>query len=70
MSQNNHLIRVWMPVSFIEQRWDGEGGEETKYKGPLFCKLGEDVLMSSFLQSFTGGTGKDVPCDLNKGTLA
>ena len=21
MSQNNHLIGVWMPVSFIEQRW-------------------------------------------------
>ena len=23
MSQNNHLIRVWMPVSFIERRWWG-----------------------------------------------
>ena len=27
-SQNNHLIRVWMPVSFIEQR--GGGDEEVK----------------------------------------
>ena len=62
MSQNNHLIGVWMPVSFIEQRWDGEGGEETKYKGRLFCKLGEDVLMSSFLQSFTGGQNEIFLC--------
>ena len=27
-SQNNHLIGVWMPVSFIAQR--GGGGEEVK----------------------------------------
>ena len=27
-SQNNHLIRVWMPVSFIAQRWGGD--EEVK----------------------------------------
>ena len=26
VSQKDHLIRVWMPVSFIEQR--GGGGEE------------------------------------------
>ena len=25
MSQNNRLIRVWKPGSFIEQRW-GKGG--------------------------------------------
>ena len=49
-----------MPVSFIEQRWEGKGGEETKYKGHLFCKLGEDVLISSFLQSFTGGQNEIV----------
>ena len=24
-SQNNHLIGVWMPVSFIAQRWGGDG---------------------------------------------
>ena len=28
MPQNNHLIRVWMPVSFIAQR--GAGDEEVK----------------------------------------
>ena len=22
MSQNKHLIRVWMPGSFIDQRWE------------------------------------------------
>ena len=29
MSQNNHLVRVWMPVSFIGQ--NGEGVEEDHY---------------------------------------
>ena len=28
MSQNNHLIGVWMPVSLLEQR--GGGGEKLK----------------------------------------
>ena len=28
VSQNNHLIGIWMPVSIIEQR--GCGGEEVK----------------------------------------
>ena len=33
-SQNNHLTGVWMPGSFIDQRWWGwGGGKETKYKG-------------------------------------
>lgn len=26
MSQNKHLMRIWMAGSFIEQRW-GRGGE-------------------------------------------
>ena len=33
MSQNNHLIQVWMPGSFIEQRWRWAGGEKSKWKG-------------------------------------
>ena len=28
ISQNDHLIGVWVPTSFIEQR--GKGGEEVK----------------------------------------
>jgi len=28
ISQNDHLIGVWVPMSFIEQR--GKGGEEVK----------------------------------------
>ena len=28
MSQNNHLVEVWMPGSFIEQR--GGGGSKVK----------------------------------------
>ena len=37
MSQNNHLTRVWMPGSFIEQRVGG--GEEVKFlKGHLSYK--------------------------------
>ena len=31
---------------------------------------GGDVLISSFLQSFTGGPGQDVSCGINKGILA
>ena len=31
---------------------------------------GGDVLISSFLQSFTGRPGQDVSCELNKGILA
>ena len=29
ISQNNHLIWVWMPGCFIDQKWWG-GGEKTK----------------------------------------
>ena len=60
----NHFIGVWMPVSFIEQmgrRWG------SKVKRPfvlqnLFPRLawGRDVLISSFLQPFTGGQGQNV----------
>ena len=31
---------------------------------------GWDVFISSFLQSFTGGSGQDVSCELNKSLLA
>ena len=31
---------------------------------------GGDVLLSSFLQPYTGGPGQDVSCKLNKGILA
>ena len=47
MSQNNHLVRGWVPDSFIEQTG---GGEEVKYKGnnilqvsPGMSILGEGV---------------------------
>ena len=33
MCLNNHLIGVWMPVSFIELR--GKGSEAVKQKGHL-----------------------------------
>ena len=35
-SPKNHLIGVWMPVSFIAQR--GGGDEEVKQKGHKICK--------------------------------
>ena len=28
--QNNHLVRAWLPGSFMGQRQGGEKGEETK----------------------------------------
>ena len=31
---------------------------------------GRDAFISSSLQSFTGGPGQDVSCELNKGILA
>ena len=37
MFQNNHLVEVWMPVSFIEQR--GEGVEEVKLKGHYLASI-------------------------------
>ena len=48
----NHLIRVWMPDSFIEQR--GRESEEIKLKRHLSCKIEGDVFIFSFLQSFIG----------------
>ena len=62
-SQNNHLVGVWMPVSFMGQRW-GEG-EETKKTMPLILQIflewqasGMGVLVSSFLLS-AGGQGSE-----------
>ena len=63
VSPKNHLLWVWMPVSFIaserERRWG------SKVKGPSVLQniswndqpRGEDVLVSFFLQPFTGGQG-------------
>ena len=57
----NHLIGVWMPVSFIEQRGGG-----SKIKRPL--SLAEYLLawpasgqgcVSFFLQPVTGGPGQN-----------
>lgn len=48
ISQNKHLIGVWMPVSFKEE------GEEIKLKGHLSCEIGGNVFISSFLQPFIG----------------
>ena len=72
VSQNNHLIGIWMPVSIIEQR--GCGG--SKVKRPLILQIypgmngqpqGGDVFIFSFLQPSTGGQDQDI--FLNKGTL-
>ena len=60
MSQNNHLVRVWKPSSFMDQRWGR--GEETKLKRPLILQIylrmaslrQGGMLISFFLQS-TGG---------------
>ena len=41
MSPNNHLIRVWMPVSFIEQREGRRWGSKVK-KGRKFCKYPQE----------------------------
>ena len=30
--QNNHLVRAWLPGSFMDQRRGGVGGEEIKQK--------------------------------------
>ena len=52
ISQNKHLIGVWMPVSFIEE------GEEIKLKGHLSCKIGGNLFISSLLQPFIGKQGE------------
>ena len=60
MSQNNDLVGVWMPGSFIDQR--RLGVEEVK--NPLSWILlngqpqGGDLFISSFLQPFTGKQGQ------------
>ena len=38
ISQNNHLIGVWMPGSFTEHRGE-EANEEVKSKGQLSCTI-------------------------------
>ena len=61
-SESNHLAGVWMPGSFMDQRWGR--GEETKR--PLVLQIfprmvslrQEDVLISSFLPS-TGEQGPE-----------
>ena len=58
MSQNNNLIGVWMPASFIEQR--GEQAMKSSQKAIYLAKLERDVFISSFLQPFTSGQGQTV----------
>ena len=60
--QNNHLIGVWMPDSFLDQRW---GRWVSKVKRPLILQTflewqpqGGGVLISSFLPSI-GGQGSE-----------
>ena len=53
MSQNNHLIGVWMPGSFIEQRGERWG---SKVKNPLILQISPEMAslgdwMCSFLHS-------------------
>ena len=86
MSQNNHLIGVWMPGSFIEQR--ERGNEELKSKGRIDSEMWWGIKWKG-LQSgetsprecpasegvcesllFTGGQGQTSLHELNKGTLA
>ena len=58
MSANNHLVGVWMPGSFVDQRW----GRWNKVKRSLISQVSPrmaslwlgTVLISSFLPS-TGG---------------
>ena len=66
-SQNNHLVGVWMPVSFMGQRWGG--GEETKETRPLILQI--------FLEWQASGSGVFLPSShlqvgrvLSKGTLS
>ena len=57
----NHLawVRIW--ASFIPR------GEEVKSSISWFWSASRrDVLVSSFLQLFTGGPGQEVSCELNK----
>ena len=57
MSQNNHLITVWMSVSLIDWRWDGwEAGVKKQNKKAINLantwnakSRGRDVFISSFL---------------------
>ena len=63
MSQNNHFIGVWMPVSFIEQKW-GEARKQSKEAINLanISQNGNpqagDVFISSILPP-TGGRGPE-----------
>ena len=51
MSQNNNLIGVWIPGSFIEQR--GKQARKSSQKAIYLAKSERDVFISSFLQPFT-----------------
>lgn len=60
MSQNNHLLGIWLPDSLVEK--NGGGAEEVKKKSHYLANLswigqsqGGDVLIFSFLQLVTGG---------------
>ena len=55
----NHLPKVRIQASFILK--------EEGVKSWFQPELGEIVLISSFLQSFTGEPARDVSYELNKG---
>ena len=60
----NHLAWFRIQAPFILK---GEGVKSNTSWFP--SALGRDVLISSSLQSFTGGPGPDVSCELNRGFL-
>ena len=66
MSQNNHLITVWMSGSLIDQRWGWGAGVKKQNKKAINLantwnakSRGGDVFISSFLQPLTGGRGPE-----------
>ena len=64
MSQNNHLFGVWMPGSFMDQRWGEVRKQSVKAHlilqvSPKIASLRKgNVLISSFLPS-PGGQGSE-----------
>ena len=55
MSQSNHLVRVWIPSSFVESE---RSNEELKSKGRIESRGngGNTVKESSILQNISKGT--------------
>ena len=57
-SPRNHLSRVWMPVSFTEQR--GRGGEEVKEKRPFILQNRRGCVDFFFSAAILRGQGQNV----------